>query len=148
MPSPRRLALAGTTLALAGLLAACSSTPAKVGSGTVVKGQEVKGGTVTVAQLSGASPNDIFPLSPATNSNGYNENLTIGSWPYIVTIGDRDKSIVNGQESLVSSLAYSDNDTVITMVLKPWKWSDGVPITTRDFMFVYNLLKTEYNDWI
>jgi peptide/nickel transport system substrate-binding protein len=148
MPSARRLALAGTTLALAGLLAACSSTPAKVGSGTVVKGQEVKGGTVTVAQLSGASPNDIFPLSPATNSNGYNENLTIGSWPYIVTIGDRDKSIVNGQESLVSSLAYSDNDTVITMVLKPWKWSDGVPITTRDFMFVYNLLKTEYNDWI
>ena len=36
---------------------------------------------MTVAQLSGASPNDIFPLQPATNANGYNENLTIGAWP-------------------------------------------------------------------
>ena len=79
MPSTRRLAVAGAALALAGLLAACGGTTAKAGSGAVVKGQKVTGGTVTVAQISGASPNDIFPLSPATNSNGYNENLTIGS---------------------------------------------------------------------
>jgi peptide/nickel transport system substrate-binding protein len=148
MLSTRRVAAAGAALALVSLLAACGGTTAKVGKGTAVKGQLERGGTVTVAQLSGTSPNDIFPLSPATNSNGYNENLTIGSWPYIVSIGDEDKSIVNAKESLFSSLTYSDNDTVITLVLKSWKWSDGVPITVRDFMFMYNLLKVEYNDWI
>jgi peptide/nickel transport system substrate-binding protein len=65
-----------------------------------------------------------------------------------VFIGQGTKSVVNARESLFSSMTWSDNDTVITMVLKPWKWSDGVPITARDFTFVYNLLKTNYNDWI
>ena len=55
--------------------------------------------------------------------------------------------MVNPQESLYSSLTWSDNDSVITIVLKPWKWSDGAPITARDFTFVYNLLKANYNDW-
>jgi len=148
MPTIRRLVVAGAALALGGLLAACGGTTAKVGSGTTVKGQEVKGGTVTVALPSGASPNDIFPLQPATNSNGYNLNLVIGAWPNIVTTGDGTKSIVNPQESLFSSLTWSKNDTVVTMVLKSWKWSDGVPITSRDFTFVYNLLKANYNDWL
>ena len=102
---------------------------------------------MTVAEPSGASPNDIFPLLPATNSNGYNVNLTVGEWPFLVDVGDGAKSVVNPQESLYSSLTWSDNDSVITIVLKPWKWSDGVPITARDFTFVYNLLKANYNDW-
>jgi peptide/nickel transport system substrate-binding protein len=148
MPSTRRLAIAGVALALGLLLAACGATTAHVGSGSVVKGQLVRGGTVTVAQLSGASPNDIFPFPPATNSNGYNENLVQGVWPNLVFIGQGTKSVVNAQESLYSSMTWSDNDTVITMVLKPWNWSDGVPITARDFTFIFNLLKANYNDWI
>jgi len=136
-----------TALTLAAALAACGGAKPKIGSGTAVKGTPLRGGTVTVAEASGASPNDIFPLPPATNSNGYNENLTMGEWPYLVYTGDGSKSVVNPQESLYSSLTWSKNDSVITIVLKPWKWSDGVPITSRDFTFVYNLLKANYNDW-
>ena len=51
-------------------------------------------------------------------------------------------------ESLFSSLKYSNNNSVVTIVLKPWKWSDGVPITSRDFTFVYNLLKVNYTNWL
>ena len=65
-----------------------------------------------------------------------------------MTIGDGTKSVVNAKESLFSSMTWSENDTVVTMVLKPWNWSDGEPITARDFTFVYNLLKANYNDWI
>ena len=60
-----------------------------------------------------------------------------GSWPPLVYSGDGANSVVNPQESLYSSLKWSDGDKVITIVLKPWKWSDGTPITSRDFTFVY-----------
>jgi peptide/nickel transport system substrate-binding protein len=119
----------------------------KIGSGgSAPTGKPLKGGTVTIAEV-GVSPNDIFPLSPATNSNGYNATLDSGLWPNLAYAGDGAQSIVNPQESLFSSLKYSDGDKVITIVLKPWKWSDGTPITVRDFMFVYNLLRANYNDW-
>ncbi len=147
MRTTRRIAAAAAALALAILLAACGSTTAKIGAGSAVTGKKVPGGTVTIAEVA-ASPNFIFPLVPATNSNGYNENLTMGLWPYLVYAGDGSKAVVNPQESLYSSLTYSDNDSVITIVLKSWKWSDGVPITSRDFTFVYNLLKANYNDWL
>ena len=84
---------------------------------------------------------------PATNSNGYNVDLTDGLWPPLVYAGDGANSVLNPQESLYSSLKWSDSDKVITIVLKPWKWSDGTPITSRDFTFTYNLLKANYNDW-
>jgi len=148
MRSTRRLAALGAVLALGSLLAACGSTSPKVGSGNAVKGQLVRGGVVNIAQPSGATPNDIFPLGPATNANGYNVNLTMGSWPSLVYVGDGTQSDVNAQESLYSSLTWSNNDQQVTIVLKPWKWSDGQPITARDFTFVYNLLKYNYNDWI
>jgi peptide/nickel transport system substrate-binding protein len=148
MRSTRRLAALGAVLTLGSLLAACGSTSPKVGSGSAVKGQLVRGGVVNIAQPSGATPNDIFPLGPATNANGYNVNLTMGSWPSLVYVGDGTQSDVNAQESLYSSLTWSNNDQQVTIVLKPWKWSDGQPITARDFTFVYNLLKYNYNDWI
>ncbi|HXS61466.1 MAG TPA: ABC transporter substrate-binding protein, partial [Streptosporangiaceae bacterium] len=127
---------------------ACTNASPNVGKGNgKVTGKPLKGGTVTVAEV-GASPNFIFPYPPSTNSDGYNVNLTQGLWPYLVYAGDGAKATVNPDESLFSSLKYSNNNSVITIVLKPWKWSDGVPITSRDFTFVYNLLKVNYKNWI
>jgi len=145
----RRAASVVAAFALAALATACGGgNVGKIGSGgSAPTGQKQAGGTVTIAEV-GVSPNDIFPLSPATNSNGYNATLDSGLWPNLAYSGDGAKSIVNPQESLYSSLKYSGGNKVITIVLKPWKWSDGTPITARDFMFVYNLLKANYNDWL
>jgi peptide/nickel transport system substrate-binding protein len=143
----RRVGAAVAALALTTLAACGGGNVAKVGGGnSAPTGKPEKGGTVTLAEV-GYSPNFIFPIVPATNSNGYNQDLTLGSWPPLVYSGDGANSVPNPQESLFSSLKWSDGDKVITMVLKPWKWSDGTPITSRDFTFVYNLLKTNYNDW-
>jgi peptide/nickel transport system substrate-binding protein len=143
----RRLVATVAILTLAALPAACGGRSVKIGpTGSKVTGKVVRGGTVTVAEV-GQSPNFIFPYSPDTNSNGFNANLTLGLWPYLVYAGDRGKSTVNPQESLYSSLKYSHHDSVITIVLKPWKWSDGAPITSRDFTFTYNLLKANYRNW-
>jgi peptide/nickel transport system substrate-binding protein len=152
MRTSRRLAIAAATAAIAIGVAACSgsggSSAIGSGNGTAATGQKVQGGTVTLAWPDGSSPNLIFPLMPATNTNGYNQNLTEMMWPYLVAEGDGAQSAVDPAESLYSSLTYSDNDTTVTIKLKPWKWSDGTPITSRDFTFVYNLLKANVPNWI
>jgi peptide/nickel transport system substrate-binding protein len=136
-------------LALAITLAACSGSsggPATAGSTSGAHGPVHQGGTATIA-LVAAAPNFIFPLAPATNQDGWNVNLTEGLWPYLVYSGDGAKSAVNPQESLFSHITYSDGDKVVTIGLKDWNWSDGKPITSRDFTFVYNLLKANVPNW-
>ena len=152
MRTSRRLAIATAVAATAMGLAACSgiATSGAIGNGTTSTahvGQKEQGGTATIAWPDGSNPNFIFPLPPATNSDGYNVNLTDLMWPYLVYDGDGAQSVVTPQESLFSSLAYSDDDKTVTIGLKSWKWSDGTPITSRDFSFVYNLLKANWQNW-
>jgi peptide/nickel transport system substrate-binding protein len=142
--------LTGRTIAAAAVsvmvvaLAACSSAGSSAGA---PQGHVQRGGTVTIAEV-GASPNFVFPLAPATNQDGYNVNLTAPMWPFLVYAGDGAQSIVNPQESLFTSLQYADGDKKLTIDLKHWNWSDGQPITSRDFTFVYNLLKANVPNWI
>jgi peptide/nickel transport system substrate-binding protein len=152
MRTSRRLALATATAVTAMGVAACSgiATSGAIGSGTTGTahaGQKEQGGTATMAWPAGSAPNFIFPLPPATNSDGYNVNLTDLMWPNLVYDGDGAQSVVNPQESLYSSLSYSNDDKTVTIKLKPWKWSDGTPITSRDFSFVFNLLKANWSNW-
>jgi peptide/nickel transport system substrate-binding protein len=146
-----RLAAGAAAFGLVLGLAACGggSGGSSTGNGpsTAPAGKPKHGGTATIAEV-GASPNFIFPLAPATNTDGYNVNLTQPMWPPLVYSGDGAKAIVNPQESLFSSIAYGDGDKTVTIGLKPWKWSDGQPVTSRDFTFVYNLLKANAKDWI
>jgi peptide/nickel transport system substrate-binding protein len=115
-------------------------------SATAGKAAVKKGGTVTLAEV-GTQPDFIFPLVPATNQNGYNVNLTQPMWPFLVYAGDGANSVVNKDKSLFTSLDYSNGDKRITIHLKTWNWSDGQPVTSRDFSFVYNLLKANASNW-
>jgi peptide/nickel transport system substrate-binding protein len=141
--------VAVTALALAA--AGCSGSG---GSGAINNGESASaakgpvkpGGTVTIAELA-ATPDFVFPLPPATNQNGWNANLTQPLWPTLVYAGDGGASVVNKQKSLFSSLDYSNGDKRITITLKNWNWSDGQPVTSRDFTFVYNLLKANASNW-
>jgi peptide/nickel transport system substrate-binding protein len=148
----RRFSVAALSCAAALALSACGSGGGSHGAigqgntGSKAKGPAQKGGTVTIAEV-GASPNFIFPLPPATNQDGYNANLTMNLWPDLAYAGDGAKSVINPAESLYRSVAYSNGDKTVTIVLKPWQWSDGKPITSRDFTFVYNLLKANAPNW-
>jgi len=151
MRMTRRLAAAAATLAVTLAVAACTggNGGSAIGNGSTEgpKGHVQHGGTVTVAEVA-ASPNFIFPLAPATNLNGLNANLTGPMWRSLVYSGDGSKSIVNPQQSLLSSIKYSDGDKAVTIDLKHWNWSDGKPITSRDFAFVDNLLKANAANWV
>ncbi|HEX3488796.1 MAG TPA: peptide ABC transporter substrate-binding protein [Streptosporangiaceae bacterium] len=142
-----RLLATAAALTTAVTLAACSSGSGSIGSGSTAqpKGAKEHGGTVTVAWP--ATPNLIFPLPPATNTDGFNVNLDNPMWPVLVYAGDGSQSVVNPQESLFTSMAWSDGDKTVTIDLKHWNWSDGTPVTSRDFTFVYNLLRYNLPNW-
>src|ERR1700677_2245288 len=120
----RWAAMTAAALTLAAAAAACSSSSNS--SGGSAANSAKSGGTVTIA---------------------WNATLSELIWPYLTYAGDGAQSAVNPQESLWSSITWSNDDKTFTMVLKPWKWSDGAPITSRDFTFVYNLLKANYANW-
>src|SRR3984957_14444504 len=73
MRSIHRLLTTAAALTAAVTLAPCSGTTRSLGSGGSgqPRGAKEHGGTVTVAWVA-ATPNLIFPLSPATNTDGYN----------------------------------------------------------------------------
>jgi peptide/nickel transport system substrate-binding protein len=138
------VALATATMGLAACGGGGSGSIGNGGS-SGPSGHEQHGGTVTMAWP--ASPNFVFPLVPVTNSDGYNANLSQPMWPDLVYAGDGGSATVNPQESLYSSLTYGNGNKTVTIVLKPWKWSDGTPITARDFTFVYNIIKANKANW-
>ena len=143
-------AAVAAALTLAATAAACSSSSGSShsagGSSTQATGAPESGGTVTM-QWVGGYPNFIFPLMPATNTDGYNGNLQLPLWPDLVYAGDRGQSVVNPDESLYSAMTWTNNDQTINITLKPWKWSDGTAITSRDFSFTYNLIKSLGQNW-
>lgn len=146
----RRLAASAVVLALTLAVAACSGSggSSAIGSSAGPKGHVRHGGTATIAESPDASPNFIFPLVPATNQDGWNVNLTNPMWPALAYAGDGAKSVVNPQESLFTAIKYGDGDKQVTIDLKHWNWSDGKPVTSRDFTFTYNLLKANIPNWI
>jgi peptide/nickel transport system substrate-binding protein len=88
-------------VALAAMLALTVAATACSGSGSgpggAAAGKPQAGGTVTQAWVA-ATPNFLFPYAPATNSDGYNQNLTEPLWPPLSFDGDGSQSIVNPQE--------------------------------------------------
>jgi peptide/nickel transport system substrate-binding protein len=148
----RKIRLAAAILAALTLTAGAAACSGSSGSsnGGGSKGSTAGGAkhTGTVSLAWPATPDFIFPFAPATNTDGYNGNLTNELWPVLTYSGDGGQSIVNPQESLFSSITWSPDDKSFTMVLKSWKWSDGQPITSRDFTFVYNLLKYNWQNWV
>ena len=106
MRETRRLMVTAAALALATAVAACGGGGGKISSGTTVHGKPQHGGTVTIAEVA-ESPNAIFPIPSATNSNGYNFDLGLGLWPPMIYIGNGAQTSINQQESVVQSVPFT-----------------------------------------
>ena len=115
------------------LLAACSSTsPTSHHSG---------GGVVTYAEQVGAPPNYIFPLLPgAYESNANLYQFANQQYLPLYWFGDHGKPLFNPQLSVAKPPVFSDNNTVVSITLKHWEWSNGAPITAADVIFWMNLV--------
>ncbi len=142
----RRLRHRGPFVAVAAvavMLAACSnsSNPSTSSKGHQT-GHAVKGGTATFALPPGFNPNYILPIEPAAADSVQQFNLFQFLmyrplyWP-----GHGSSTAIDPSLSLASLPVYSNGGTTVTLHLKPYKWSDGQPVTSRDIAFFMNLLK-------
>jgi peptide/nickel transport system substrate-binding protein len=96
---------------------------------------------VTFAEGAAAPPNYIFPLMSGAYFAHYNTWL----FDYLMYrplywFGQNGEPVLNESLSLAKAPVFSDNNTVASVTLKHWMWSDGKPITARDVIFWMNLL--------
>ncbi len=140
----RLLALASVVCSVVLVLAACSSSSP---SSTSTTSGRVQGGTATVAlnQLDGVF-NYIFPLLNFDNDTA--ANVTYSQylmWRPLYWFGKPGGVGLNQAESLAYPpvVVSSSAKTTATITLKPYRWSDGKPLTSADVEFWIDLLKAD-----
>jgi len=134
-------ALAGTAL-----LAACSQS----GSPGAQQPIRASGGTATVALSPGDQFDYILPLLDDEDATGANiEYSEYLMWRPLYWFGGPDSVGFDAKYSLAdpAAITTSGNQTTATVQLKPYRWSDGQPVTSRDVQFWFNELAANKANW-
>ncbi len=127
-----RLLATGVVASLLVAVAALSTASAKTASG---------GAVVTYAEQPGQPPTYILPLesSPEESNANFGQFGTL-LYPPLYAFDDYGQPAVNESLSIANAPVFSQKNTVVTLTLKHWIWSNGVPVTGRDVIFWLNLL--------
>ncbi|MCU4160122.1 peptide ABC transporter substrate-binding protein [Acidiphilium sp. AL] len=127
----RRLSAAAGLAALAALATARPGfAAAPLACGTVIVPPGVGLGT---------PPASVTSLNTFVLSSAYNQEAA-GLLYYGLLWVNRDHKI-DFSRSLATKIGVSKDDTTFTVSMKPWTWSDGRPVTTKDVQFTYDLIK-------
>ncbi len=141
----RRLsaAIAGTSAAL--VIGAVGVGPSIASATRTPRAHRVAkaGGVIRFAESPTASPNYIFPIATVQYQSGYNidqfDNLL---YPPLYSPSP-DAPTFDYSHSIAKAPIWSAHDTTVTLQLKPYRWSDGAPVTARDVIFSINLARAE-----
>jgi peptide/nickel transport system substrate-binding protein len=128
------------------LLAACASSGPSASQASV----RVNGGTATIALTPGEQFNYIFPLLDVANDTGANvTDSEYLMWRPLYWFGGPGSVGLDERYSVAepAAITSSGNQTVATIALKPYRWSDGQPVTSRDVQFWFNELVQEKANW-
>jgi peptide/nickel transport system substrate-binding protein len=134
------------TTALAGGVgsaSAASSLPGLYGSLPPVGGAAKTGGTITVGQISGSTPNYIFPITPAASGSVYNsysfQNYMFNPL-YFSPTGSAPK--IDPSLSMASEPKYTNGGKTVTVTMKQgFTWANGAPVDANDVIFYIDVLK-------
>lgn len=132
--SRRACAVAGAAALL--VVAGCVSQPA---GGSRQAGPAVKGGTATFALPVGEDFSWLFPIQNTANDEPWDGNVEEALWRPLYFAGQGAKPVIDPAVSLAYPPVWSDHDQTVTIKLKPYMWSDGTPVTSRDVEFFLNL---------
>jgi peptide/nickel transport system substrate-binding protein len=122
--------LVALTLGAAGCAGSSSST-----TGTT----PVSGGTATWAELPSDIPNYIFPFTSSEFISVSNlEDFGYLMYRPLYWFGTGAAPTLNSSLSLANAPTFNGNQ--VTVTLKPYKWSNGQPVTAQNVMFWLNML--------
>lgn len=123
------------------LLAACTQSTNSIStSGPVIKGKPVQGGVASYALAAGGSFAWMLPLDNPASADVANQNIESDFWRPLLVAGGPGLTAMNYRLSIGQKPVYSNGDTAVTINLnKGWKWSDGVPVTTSDVRFFFEI---------
>ena len=138
----RWLVPVATLTVLGSLVAGCGSS--NNAGGTTPQ----QGGTATWAELSGASPNWIFPFVDSAH-NSVNSVTQFENLMYrpLYWFGNGNQPTINDSLSLAAEPIYQNNNTTVVMNLKPYVWSNGEKMTAQDVQFWMNMMFAEKANW-
>jgi peptide/nickel transport system substrate-binding protein len=109
--------------------------------------QVIRGGVIKYAEFSGGAPNYILPVTPANVGSLYNIYQFINlMWP-LIYLPSPYQPTLDYARSMAYPPVWNANDTAVTVKLRNYTWSDGVPVTSRDVIFYINLAKAEGTTW-
>jgi peptide/nickel transport system substrate-binding protein len=109
---------------------------------TAPAGTKLSGGTVYFTEGASAAPNYIFPMTSAQvcGTNNLNQ-LSYMLYRGLYWYGNNYTPTVDYSYSVAEPPVWNKTDTQVTIHLKPWKWSNGQPVTSRDVELWINLYK-------
>ena len=104
--------------------------------------------TATYAEQPGARPDFIFPLM-STRYFGPTNGVDFQYLMYrpLYWFGSAASPTLDPRRSLADPPVFSKNNTVVRIDLRPFRWSNGESVTTRDVLFWLNLLHAEKANW-
>jgi peptide/nickel transport system substrate-binding protein len=130
-------------LATGALAAGCSS-----GSTGTAASTSSSQTTATWAEAPQTSPNYIFPfMSLEFFSVANSEQFQYLMYRPLYWFGQGATPNLNPSLSLADNPTYSNNNTTVTLNLKPYKWSNGETVTSQDVMFWMNMLHAQKANW-
>ncbi len=134
-----RLVSAAAGLGCLALVAAgCGQTSAGSGGPKT----PVSGGVVTYALPANVLPNYIFPFTPSQYFSIVNsDNLQYLTYRPLYWYGDGRLPYLNKQLSLAYPPTY--HGQVVTIRLKPYKWSNGESVNAGDVLFWMHMMQTD-----
>ncbi len=86
-----------------------------------------------------SSSDDVTSLNPLLSNSAYNEEAAELAYQSLVWINRFDE--IDWSRSLASAITTPDNGTTYNVTLRPWHWSDGVPVTTADVAYALHLIR-------
>ena len=155
--------IGGLALAVASLtaLAACSSSSSSSGSatptsttpGAVTQPGSIgeipaagtpsgTAGTISYALAPGAVPNWILPMPTSATNSVYNVfNFEWQMWPPMYYAPNGSTPTVDPSLSVANPPTWSNGDKTMTITVKPWKWSNGQTVSSKDVEFTFDMIK-------
>jgi peptide/nickel transport system substrate-binding protein len=78
-------------------------------------------------------------LNPLLVDSAYNAQMASMIYEDLIWINRFDQ--IDWSRSVASAITTPDQGTTYDVSLRPWHWSDGVPVTTADVAYTFKLMK-------